>query len=54
MHWVEPLARFWPQIAATFELFARRYRLDTALPPLNHDAFRRPVDNEQLPLFHAA
>ncbi|MFA7238139.1 MAG: PA0069 family radical SAM protein [Phycisphaeraceae bacterium] len=46
-----PYAR---QLTATFELFARRYRLSDALPPLNHNAFRRPVSHEQLGLFQAA
>ncbi len=30
------------QINAMFETFARRFKLDSALPPLNHTAFRRP------------
>jgi len=39
------------QIRTTFDLFARRFGLQRDLGPLNADAFRRPVDHEQMPLF---
>lgn len=39
------------QIADTFRVFAARHRLNQPLQPLNSAAFRRPMADEQLPLF---
>jgi hypothetical protein len=42
------------QLQQTFDVFARRYKLDGSLLPLNPQAFRRPADASQLSLFDAA
>jgi DNA repair photolyase len=45
-----PYAR---HLAATFNLFARRYRLNGPRLPMNHEAFRRPADAAQMSLFES-
>lgn len=39
------------QITSTFGVFAKRYHLDQAMPPLNSAEFRRPEDDYQMGLF---
>lgn len=45
-----PFAR---HLAATFNLFARRHKLDARLPSLSRTSFRRPADAAQMSLFAA-
>ena len=43
-----------PYARQLHDLFARRYRLDSGLPAMTAQSFRRPTAHDQLPLFDAA